>query len=176
MTLHSRLPIVGFVAPSGTGKTTLLRSLIALFKQAGIRVAVIKHSHHDFEIDKAGKDSYELRMAGAQQMLITSKYRWALIHENDKHTQEVALAASLSRLDQTQLDLILVEGFKFESFPKIAVYRAEQGQIDVIKNYTDIIAIATDEPQSFDATLPLLDLNTPQNVFQFICQRFTLTP
>ncbi|VAW95015.1 Molybdopterin-guanine dinucleotide biosynthesis protein MobB, partial [hydrothermal vent metagenome] len=104
------VPIIGFVAPSGTGKTQLLKALITRLKSKGFKVAVIKHSHHDFQIDKPGKDSYELRMSGATQMLIASKYRWALVNENENPEQEVTLNTLIKQLDQTTLDIILVEG------------------------------------------------------------------
>lgn len=173
---NTRLPVLGFVAPSGTGKTTLLTTLITLFKQSGIRVGVIKHSHHDFEIDKPGKDSYELRTAGAKQMLIASKYRWALINENAADDKEPELSHLLDRLDQTSLDLILVEGFKHEDYPKISLFRSGLGQMLIDASDANIIAVATDAVHEFDDKIPCLDLNDPGQIFRFILQHFSLSP
>ena len=174
MLSNASVPILGFVAPSGTGKTTLLKMLIPLFKKNNIRLAVIKHSHHDFEIDKPGKDSYELRMAGADQMLIASKYRWALISENHSEKNDVDLNTLLQRLDQTQLDLILVEGFKYAHFPKIELLRASHNQTPLAISDPDIIALATDTTHKFDDKIPCLDLNNIEQIFQFILQHFGL--
>ncbi len=175
MPMNTTLPVVGFVAPSGTGKTTLLITLISLFKQSGIRVAVIKHSHHDFEIDKPGKDSYELRMAGADQMLIASKYRWALITENTPDNNDVELGSLLEHIDPTRVDLVLVEGFKHEDYPKIALYRSGHKPASITTSGSNIIAVATDAVYEFDGKIPCLDLNNAKEIFQFILRYFNLT-
>ena len=106
-----KLPLIGFAAYSGTGKTTLLVKLLSIFTKQSLRVGVIKHAHHTFEIDYPGKDSYELRKAGASQVLIASKIRWALIVENPAK-EDKSLNAHLKNLDQENLDLVLVEGFR----------------------------------------------------------------
>ena len=115
---HAKTPVLGFAAYSGTGKTTLLARLIPLLKQRGLRIGLIKHSHHNFDIDQPGKDSYRLRAAGASPVLLVSKYRRAVISELDGE-QEPLLHEQLQYLGQAQLDLILVEGFRHEHFPKI---------------------------------------------------------
>ena len=174
MLTNASVPILGFVAPSGTGKTTLLKAIISLLKEKGIRLAVVKHSHHDFEIDKPGKDSYELRMAGADQMLIASKYRWALITENNGEDKEVDLNTLLQNLNQKQLDLILVEGFKYEHFPKIELFRKDHNSTPLATSDRDIIAIATDAQCDIDDKIPCLDLNNTEQILQFIIQHFGL--
>jgi len=180
MLSNATVPIVGFVAPSGTGKTQLLKALITRLKSEGFKIAVIKHSHHDFEIDKPGKDSYELRKSGAAQMLIASKYRWAMINESEKLGDEVELNTLIKQLDQTALDIILVEGFKFEHFPKIEVYRSDvvaskRVQVPLFLSDPNIIAIATDKPLAEKEGVTLLDINDIKQVSQFIIQHFSLT-
>lgn len=175
MLTNASIPVLGFVAPSGTGKTTLLKTLISLLKGKNIRLAVIKHSHHDFEIDKPGKDSYELRMAGAEQMLIASKHRWALISETRCEDNEVDLNTLLLRLDQQQLDLILVEGFKHENYPKIEIFRSEHKRTRIAESNPDIIAVAADVHQDFNDNIPCLDLNNAEQILQFIMQYFELS-
>lgn len=177
---NATVPVVGFVAPSGTGKTQLLKALIADLKSKGFRIAVIKHSHHDFEIDKPGKDSYELRMSGAAQMLVASKHRWALITENDPPIDEVSLNDLIKQLDQNALDIILVEGFKFEHFPKIEVYRsdafpAKPDYESMCLTDSDIIAIAADKPLAEKSDVTVLDINNIEQISQFVVQHFSLT-
>ena len=121
--LNAQIPILGFVAASGTGKTTLLTQLIPILKQSGLRIGLIKHSHHDFEIDQPGKDSFRLREAGASSVMLVSRYRRAMITELTPE-QELRLDDQLKQFDQTELDLILVEGFKAENFPKIELHRS----------------------------------------------------
>lgn len=173
------VPVVGFIAPSGTGKTQLLKALITRLKSEGFRVAVIKHSHHDFEIDKPGKDSYELRMSGATHTLIASKYRWALISENANPQQEATLNTLIKQLDQAALDIVLVEGFKFERFPKIEVYRADTATAKSVHpplflSDPDVVAVATDKPLTPKNGVTLLDINNIKQVSQFIIQHFSL--
>jgi molybdopterin-guanine dinucleotide biosynthesis adapter protein len=163
--LLERPPVLGFAACSGSGKTTLITALLPMLAQRGIRVGVIKHSHHDFEIDQPGKDSYRLRKAGAVQMLIASPYRSALIEENAA-PREPDLSELLTRLDRDTLDLILVEGFRQVAFPKIEVHRAATGKSFLHPRDPSIIAIVSDAPVT--ASLPRLDLNRPQDIVAFI--------
>ncbi len=163
------LPVLGFAALSGTGKTMLLCKLLPQLKARGLRVGIIKRAHHDFDTDIPGKDSYELRKAGATQTLVASRQRWALITETD-HGPEPQLDELLQRLDHDRLDLVLVEGFKKESFPKIELYRPSLGQPPRYRADRTIIAIATDGPIAEEVTIPILDLNRPEQIVDFILQ------
>jgi molybdopterin-guanine dinucleotide biosynthesis protein MobB len=159
-------PVLGFAAFSGTGKTTLLEKLIPQLAESGIRVGMVKHAHHEFEIDKPGKDSYRLRKAGAQQMLIASSRRLALITENAT-TQEPRLDELIIRLDLEQIDLVLVEGFKHVPFPKIELHRKALGKTLLYPEDPDIIAVASDHLTDC-GDLPALDINDTAAIATFI--------
>lgn len=160
------LPLLAFAARSGTGKTTLLKKLIPLLNERGIRPGLIKHTHHDMEVDKPGKDSYELRKAGAAQTLVASQKRWALMTETPDEN-ELNLYYLASRMDETSLDVILVEGFKHESVPKILLYRQGSAQdADELAIDSHVIAIASDVKLS--STLPILDINQPEQIADFV--------
>jgi molybdopterin-guanine dinucleotide biosynthesis protein MobB len=160
-------PVLGFCAYSGTGKTTLLSRLIPLLRFRGIRVGVIKHAHHNFEIDREGKDSYRFRQAGAEEVLVASERLWVLLHDN---TQEIEpdLTELLKRMDLENLDLILVEGLKHQELPKIELHRPSMGRDLMYPGVSGIIALASDEEPSELSDLPLLDLNVPEEVADFI--------
>ena len=175
MLRNARVPIVGFAAYSGTGKTTLLTGLIPVLRQRGQRVAVVKHAHHSFEIDKPGKDSRELRDAGANPVLIGSRHRWALMKETPGQ-EEPALDDLLECLHQDELDLILVEGFKHEQFPKIELHRPSVGKPLLFPEDPSVIAIATDEPLSEAPPIPVLDLNRPEQIAVFILDNIAPRP
>ena len=162
-------PVIGFAAYSGTGKTTLLKQIIPLLRGKGVRVGVIKHAHHSFEIDKPGKDSYELRMAGASQMLIASTQREALVVEKETRC-EADLNRLLEKLDQDSLDIILVEGFKDEAFAKIELYRGAMGKPPLYPGDANIIAIATDCELPLATHLPVLNINAADQIVDFICR------
>lgn len=164
----AHIPILGFVAYSGTGKTTLLLKIIPLLKAKGLRIGMIKHTHHKFDIDHPGKDSYRLRHAGADQMLVASRKRWALMVEMDDSFSEPYLEHLLPQLDQSQLDLILVEGFKHEHFPKIEVHRPSLNRPLMFLEDESIIAIACDAPLAMATHLPVLDMNQPEQIVTFI--------
>ncbi|MFU8789652.1 MAG: molybdopterin-guanine dinucleotide biosynthesis protein B [Methylobacter sp.] len=164
------IPVLGFVAASGTGKTTLLSQLIPLLKQGGLRVGLIKHSHHDFDIDQPGKDSFRLRQAGASPVLLVSQYRRAMITEFAP-LQEPRLADQLKQFDPSELDLILVEGFRAEQFPKIELHRAGLNQALLYPDDSDIIAIATDVALEMPDSLAQLELNRPETIAAFIFDR-----
>lgn len=159
-------PVLGFAAYSGTGKTTLLKQLIPLLADRGVRVGVIKHAHHDFDIDKPGKDSYELRKAGARQMLVASARRWALMTENET-IGDPALDDLVKRLDQDSIDLILVEGFKHVPFTRIELHRPALGHQLLYPEDNSIIAVATDADID-TGSLPRLDINNAAGVTEFI--------
>jgi len=165
-----KTPLVGFLAYSGTGKTTLLIKLISILSGKGIRIGVIKHAHHEFDIDQPGKDSYKLRKAGAKEMLIGSINRWALMVDAENN-QEFSLDDHIQRLDQDNLDLILVEGFKLEDIPKIELVRPSLGNDLFFPDDENVIAVATDEALSVETNLPLLDINDPDSIATFIHER-----
>ena len=171
------LPVLGFAAWSGTGKTTLLKALLPRLRQQGLRPACIKHAHHDFDVDTPGKDSYELRHAGAEQMLIASSQRWALMVEEEQ-TAPPPLAELILRLDTSKLDLVLVEGFKAEAFPKIELHRLALGKPWLFPTDPHILAVATDAPEALphDCSLPSIHLDDLDTLERFIvdfCQQPT---
>jgi molybdopterin-guanine dinucleotide biosynthesis protein MobB len=159
-------PVLGFAAYSGTGKTTLLIKLLPLMKQQGLRVAMIKHTHHDFDIDQPGKDSYELRKAGANQVLLASDKRSALLTEYEEQA-EPDIRDLVEQLDLKNLDLVLVEGFRHLPYPKIELHRPSTDKPLLYKEDTSIIAVASDENIA-TGDLPLLNLNAVEEVAGFI--------
>lgn len=169
--VESKIPILGFAAYSGTGKTTLLINIIPILKERGFEVGVIKHAHHTFEIDTPGKDSYEIRKAGASQMLIGSKQRWALMVEQDEEDAKTRLEEYIDQLDQDKLDLILVEGFKPEAIPKIELHRPSLSHPLISLTDDSVIAIATDDPLKENTSLPVLDLNNHNAIVDYIINK-----
>jgi molybdopterin-guanine dinucleotide biosynthesis protein B len=167
---NTSVPLLGFAAASGTGKTTLLTQLIPLLKKQGLRVGLIKHSHHNFEIDKPGKDSFRLRAAGASPVMLVSSHRSAIITEFAEPI-EPRLADQLQAFE-SGVDLVLVEGFKAEAFPKIELHRAELNQPFLYPNDPDIIAVASDSALNLPPRLTALDLNNPPLIAQFIQTTF----
>jgi len=168
-------PVIGFVAYSGTGKTTLLKKIITLLYEKKFNVGVIKHAHHNFDIDIPGKDSYELRHAGAMQTLVASKNRWAIVTETPSEAQEPNLTGLLNQLNHEKLDLILVEGFKHENFDKIELHRPSLGKTVLYPEDDNIIAFATDNPQNFNTKLPILDINNTNLITDFLIQKYNLS-
>ena len=130
---------------------------------------MVKHAHHNVDVDKPGKDSYELRKAGAEQMLLASHERWALMVEKPV-SSEPDLNEMIAQLNQQQLDLILVEGFRDEAFAKIEIHRPVLGKALRFPNDPLIIAIATDDDLPIATNLPVLDVNNPQTVCKFIIE------
>lgn len=167
------LPLIGFCAYSGTGKTTLLTCLLPILRRKGLRVGVVKHAHHLFDIDYPGKDSYELRNAGASQMLVASRKRMAWVKESQEDRSEPVLEEALAALETEHLDLVLVEGFKHAAIPKIELHRASLGKPLMYPAMPDIIAIATDSPLlENNINLPHLSLNDPDEIAAFIIATF----
>lgn len=159
-------PLLAIAAWSGTGKTALLKQLIPALCDKGIRPGLIKHTHHDMDVDTPGKDSYELRKAGAMQTLVASSQRWALMTETPEQP-ELDLSKLVSRMDTSSLDVILVEGFKHEAVAKILLYRDNCGHsIEELAIDKHVIAIASDTPIS--TSLPLLDLNNLKEIVEFV--------
>ncbi|WKA62489.1 molybdopterin-guanine dinucleotide biosynthesis protein MobB [Pectobacterium aroidearum] len=166
--MHSNhLPLLAVAAYSGTGKTTLLKHVIPLLINHGVRIGLIKHTHHQMDIDTPGKDSYELRKAGAAQTIVASNQRWALMTETPEQ-EEPNIYELVGKMDASTLDLILVEGFKHEKIAKIALFRQSLGRelSDLIDEY--VIAIAADT--EINTVLPILDINQPEQVANFIHQ------
>src|SRR5450830_55936 len=165
------VPILGISAyGSGTGKTTLLTKLIPELTAQGVRISVIKHAHHSFDIDHPGKDSYRLRQAGAIQTLVASSARWALItelqHVQDHSECEPQLSELVQKIDTALVDIILVEGFKDALICKIEVHRPSLNMPILANHDANIIAIASDE--TIETSLPLLDLNNISEIAVFI--------
>ncbi|MCS0295201.1 bifunctional molybdopterin-guanine dinucleotide biosynthesis adaptor protein MobB/molybdopterin molybdotransferase MoeA [Vibrio alginolyticus] len=161
------IPILGFAAYSGTGKTTLLEALLPKLTEAGLRIGMLKHAHHNFDVDKPGKDSYRLRKAGASQMLIASRNRFALMTETPEAEAEFEFL--LTRFDEDMLDVVLVEGCKNIAFPKIELHREEVGKPWLYPNDENIIAIASDGGE-LDSELPQMNINDLEAIAQFVIQ------
>jgi molybdopterin molybdotransferase len=162
-----QIPVLGFAAHSGTGKTTLLEKLIPLLVASGLRVGLIKKSHHDFTIDHPGKDSHRLRQAGATTVLLCSPYRRAIIVEHESR-KEPELSEELAQIDHHNLDIILVEGFKDADIPKIELHRTQLDNPLQFPSDPSIIALATDGGQLPDSGMPHLDINNPEQIRDFI--------
>lgn len=155
--------VFGIVGYSGSGKTTLIEQLLAEFAVLGIRVNVIKHSHHDLELEPPGKDSARFRRAGAAEVLVASPYRFAIVHELHGEA-EPALCEQLARL--APADLTLVEGFKRESIPKLEVWRAATDKPRLAPTDATIVALAS--PDAPASAVPRFDLDQPAAIAAFI--------
>ncbi len=166
-------PLLGFAAWSGAGKTTLLKALLPLLRARDLNVAVIKHAHHEFDTDLPGKDSYELRKAGANLVLVCSRRRRALVVETDLKC-DPRLADMLRHLPREGADLILVEGFKDEAIDKIEIHRPALNRPLLCATDPYVIAVATDAPVTLPRQLPPLPLNDPAVIADFILRRFKL--
>lgn len=161
------VPVVGFCAPSGTGKTTLARYVIGLLSERGLRVGVIKQARDDFDVDQPGKDSHRLRAAGVERLLLGSERQSALIVERDRQ-QEPELDELIGLLQHDALDVILIEGYSDAQVPKIELYRSGGDDSQRCRpRDAYVIAIATDDA-SEECSLPVLDINDPWQVTEFI--------
>jgi len=154
--------VIGIVGWSGSGKTTLLTRLIPLLRARGLTVSTVKHTHHGFDMDRPGKDTYRHREAGAHEVMVAAGTRWALLHE--VVGTEPTLPDLLGRLEP--VDLVLVEGFKSHPYPKLEVHRPALGKPPIWPEQPDIVAIATDAP--LQATQRILPLNDPAAVAAWI--------
>lgn len=159
-------PVLAIVGHSGSGKTSLLERLLPILTKAGLRVGLMKHAHQGFDMDRPGKDSYRLRAAGAHQVMVASAQHWALLADTPAQ-EEPDLESLLTRLDQANMDLILLEGFKHADLPKLEVYRPAHGKPPLYPSDPRIIAVATDSSTALDG-IEALDLNRPQHVADFI--------
>ena len=153
----------GFAGWSGSGKTTLIEKLIPRFVKRSLRVSLIKHAHHSFDVDYPGKDSYRHRHAGATEVLVTSSRRWVMMHEL-RGAQEPAFEEQIKHF--SPCDLLIVEGYKFAPIPKLEVWRAETGEALLHPNDPHIVAVASDV--KVETKLPLLDLNAQEAIAAFI--------
>ena len=163
------MKIFGFAGWSGSGKTTLIEKLIPRFVARGLKVSLIKHAHHTFEVDQPGKDSYRHRHAGCAEVLVSSSRRWALVHEL-RAAPEPGFAELVERL--SPCDLVLIEGFKRERVPKLEVYRAVTGEPLLHPQDRDIVAIASD--QRLDTRLPQFDLDDAPGIASFVLKQVGL--
>jgi molybdopterin-guanine dinucleotide biosynthesis protein B len=157
------MQVFGFAGWSGSGKTTLIERLVPRLVGTGLRVALVKHAHHAFEIDQPGKDSFRHREAGCQEVLVTSATRWALIHEL-RGDPELDLDQALARL--SPCDLVLVEGFKRAQIPKLEVYRHSVGKPLLHPGDLSIVGIVTDDP--LPTQLPVFDFEALDAIAAFV--------
>ena len=162
------MKVFGLAGYSGAGKTTLLEALIPRLTTAGLRVSLIKHAHHRFDIDHPGKDSYRLREAGCSEVLLVSDHRWVLMHEL-RGAPEPSLDEQLERF--SECDLVLVEGFKQTAIPKIEVHRPAVGKPLIAGTGVEtIVAVATDETDAVRrlTELPVLSLGDHDAIADFL--------
>nr|WP_320134070.1 molybdopterin-guanine dinucleotide biosynthesis protein B [uncultured Holophaga sp.] len=160
------MKVIGLVGWSGSGKTTLLVELLPLLKAAGRTVSTMKHTHHRFDMDKPGKDSFRHREAGASEVMIVSSQRWVMLHEL-RDEAEPPIEFLIDRM--SPVDLLIIEGFKTHPHPKIEIHRASEGKPLSQPDDPDVIAVASDEPIA-GLKVPLLDLNAPPAIARFILQ------
>lgn len=168
LSFDDALPLLGIAAWSGTGKTTLLEGLLPRLAQRGLRTAVIKHAHHDFDVDQPGKDSHRLRQAGAAPMLVASRARWAMMMETPEQ-QEADLAQLIEAVRSQRPDLVLVEGFKAWPLPKLELYREELGKTLRVAEDPWVKAVASQPPVVVPAGVDWLDLDDLDAIAEWIC-------
>ncbi len=160
------MQVIGFAGYSGSGKTTLIERLLPRFRTAGLRLAVIKQSHHDIEVDKPGKDSWRHRQAGAHEVLLTSPHRWMLVHELG-HAPEPTLDEHLARL--SPCDLVIVEGFRHGAHRKIEVWRSALGQPWLHPDDPHIEAVVADATPP--GTLPHFHPDDIDSIYSWLIDR-----
>ena len=160
------MEVFGLAGWSGSGKTTLIKRLIPALTNRGISVSTVKHAHHSFDIDEPGKDSFEHRLAGAGEVLISSKNRWAIIHEN-KGFIEPELSDLLRKL--SPVNIVLIEGFKNTKFKKLEIYREANKKPLLQKNDPNICAVASDISLC-NIEVPVFDLDDIKTISEFIMQ------
>jgi molybdopterin-guanine dinucleotide biosynthesis protein B len=169
--------IFGFAGWSGSGKTTLIEQLIPRLRARGLRVSLVKHAHHTFDLDQPGKDSYRHRHAGCSEVLISSDMRWAVLHEL-RGERELTLGDAIARL--SPCDLVLVEGYKAHPIPKLEVWRAEVGKPLLHPGDAHIVAVATDSPNLLPvetpARMPVYSLQAYDALATFVAEHAAVEP
>lgn len=165
--------IFGFAGWSGSGKTTLVERLIPVLVGRGLKLALVKHAHHEFDIDQPGKDSHRHRMAGATEVLVTSSRRWALMHEL-RDAPELTLDQAIARL--SPCDLVLVEGYKRAALPKLEIHRGSVGKPWLHPDDPAIIAIASDVAPSAPGPRRLFGLDEIEAMATFVADRAHVVP
>jgi molybdopterin-guanine dinucleotide biosynthesis adapter protein len=163
--------IFGLAGWSGSGKTTLLTGIVPELAARGLAVSTIKHAHHEFDIDRPGKDSWRHREAGAREVMVASSRRWAIMREL-RGAPEPSLDELVARM--TPVDLLLVEGWKRHPHPKLEVHRPALGKPLLYPDDPWVVAIASDEPLA--APIPLLPLGDPAAVAAFIADHLGFAP
>ncbi len=163
-----RAPVIGIAAPSGTGKTTLLEATLPHLVAGGLRIALVKHAHHDFDLDQPGKDSHRLRQAGARQVVVGSTRRVASIIERENPERPPSLDEFLARIDPALTDLVLVEGFKRDPIPRLALARTGAPSAPVPLDDPWLVALACDAAFAAPSRLPRLDIDDPAAVAAFL--------
>jgi molybdopterin-guanine dinucleotide biosynthesis adapter protein len=164
------MKVFGFAGWSGSGKTTLIEKLIPLFVERKLKVSLVKHAHHSFDVDQPGKDSYRHRHAGCSEVLVSSSRRWALVHEL-RGAPEPGFEELVANI--APCDLLLVEGFKREKLPKLEVYRAVTGEPLLHSQDPDIVGIASD--RKMDTPLPWMHLDDAPSIASFILKHVGLS-
>ena len=162
------MKVFGVTGWKNSGKTTMVVKLVETLSARGYTVSTLKHAHHHFDIDHPGTDSYRHREAGAAEVLVASERRWALIHESSP-PEEIPLQQFIDKLQP--VDLLLIEGFKQEDFPKLMVVRPEHNAEPLPADVLNVVAIASDHElsaQDYGSSGPVLDLNDIEQVADFV--------
>jgi len=163
------MKVIGIAGYSGSGKTTLIEKVIPILVEGGLRVSLVKHAHHEFDLDQPGKDSWRHRHAGCTEVLVSSSRRWAIVHEL-RGAPEASLDEQLKRL--SPCDVVIVEGYKAAAIPKIEVHRRAADVPLLHPDDPHVVAVVTDEP--LETGLPQLDIDSPQDVARFIVKHLGL--
>jgi molybdopterin-guanine dinucleotide biosynthesis protein B len=171
--MNLEMRVFGFAGWSGSGKTTLIERLVPELIARGIVVSLVKHAHHEFDVDQPGKDSWRHRHAGCTEVLVSSSARYALMHEL-RGAPELTLAQALGRL--SPCDLVLVEGYKAAPIPKLEVWRASVGKPLLHPTDPCIVGIATDAPEELAGRLPVFLLDDADALATFVLERAAFHP
>jgi molybdopterin-guanine dinucleotide biosynthesis protein B len=168
-----RPPVFGIAGWKNSGKTTLAARLVTELTERGYAVTAVKHAHEGFDIDQPGRDSYRLREAGARRVILSSPKRWALMQELGS-SPEIAFKDILA--EAGPCDLVLVEGFKKEAFPKIEIRREGGASRQPLASAPDVVAVASDRPGDETESLPIFHLDDVQAIADFITRHLNLLP